>query len=184
MLDDNKIESAIAELESHIEDDDISLYQEKIVSCFEGTECSDEYVTKLLSLMERYEDAYWGAPGEFVHYLESLPSEVYESKLIESVLSHPTNHTLWMLNRVINGKKSESEIKKYCDIFEDVLKCQNISETVRKSTERYLAYQKKRIYNINNGTFGKDDVDYSSNNPTTNLLNLLSSLHIIPKDKQ
>lgn len=60
-------------------------------------------VPLLLALLERNPTLDWGAPGPVVHAVERFFKRGYEPLLLESVGRAPTAHTLWMVNRVING---------------------------------------------------------------------------------
>jgi len=59
----------------------------------------------VLSFMEQHPDAEFGNPGPLVHFLESFYGFGYEHELLVSVARKPTKHTIWMLNRLINGAK-------------------------------------------------------------------------------
>jgi hypothetical protein len=59
--------------------------------------------------MEQHGDLDLGLPGPLTHYVEQLHEHGYEAKLLESLLRRPTELTVWMLNRVINGTKDGTE---------------------------------------------------------------------------
>jgi hypothetical protein len=44
-----------------------------------------------------------------VHFIEKFYRKGYEEKLLESISRRPTFHTVWMLNRLINGAKVPDE---------------------------------------------------------------------------
>ena len=48
----------------------------------------------------------YGMPGPLVDFLGPFFGKGYKHRLVESVRSYPTPHTLWMLNRLINGTRS------------------------------------------------------------------------------
>ena len=55
------------------------------------------------AFFERHPGADLGAPGELVHYIErSFPS--YVEALLLSLGRRPVTYTLWMTNRILNGK--------------------------------------------------------------------------------
>ena len=64
-----------------------------------------ETVEPILRFMEDNASLDFGAPGPLVHFIERFHGEAYEALLLESVARRPTGHTVWMLNRVINGTK-------------------------------------------------------------------------------
>jgi len=63
-------------------------------------------VEAILRFMEDNPSIDYGIPGPLVHYVETFYGNGYEDLLIESVKRNPTTHTIWMLNRVINGTKN------------------------------------------------------------------------------
>jgi hypothetical protein len=71
-----------------------------------------EAVEPILKFMEGHPAIEFGTPGALVHFVETLYrsyKDDYEEKLLESVSRRPTLHTVWMLNRLINGTKMPSE---------------------------------------------------------------------------
>jgi hypothetical protein len=66
-------------------------------------------VEPILRFMESNPSLDFGMPGPLVHFVESFFRRGYEQKLVDSVRRRPTSHTVWMLNRVINGTTSVEE---------------------------------------------------------------------------
>jgi hypothetical protein len=66
-------------------------------------------VGEVLNFMERHPSTDFGAPGALVHFVERFYRNGYEEKLLESVNRKPTAITVWMLNRLLNGAKTEAE---------------------------------------------------------------------------
>ncbi|MEN2776266.1 hypothetical protein ABCY62_14670 [Acetivibrio clariflavus] len=66
-------------------------------------ENSSEAVEPIIKLIESNPDVDFGSPGPLVHFLEKFDENQYYSKLVESIKRSPTVHTLFMLNRIING---------------------------------------------------------------------------------
>ena len=64
-----------------------------------------EAVEPILQFMEQHPAIDFGTPGPLVHFVEQFYGKGYEEKLIESVQRKPVAHTVWMLNRIINGTK-------------------------------------------------------------------------------
>ena len=65
-----------------------------------------EAVDSILQFMEQHPNIDFGMPGSLVHFVEDFYGNGYEEKLVQSVQRKPTAHTVWMLNRVINGTKT------------------------------------------------------------------------------
>jgi hypothetical protein len=59
-----------------------------------------------LTFIEEHPDLDLGSPGPIVHRLEQSSLEFYVPWLLASIDRKPTAHTLWMLNRVINGESN------------------------------------------------------------------------------
>ena len=58
----------------------------------------------MINLLERHPEIEFGTPGEPVHTIETFRG-YYEEFLIQSLEKHPTQMTVWMLNRIINGQE-------------------------------------------------------------------------------
>ena len=62
-----------------------------------------ESVDPILRFMEEHPSLDFGMPGPLTHYVESFHGAGYEDMLLASLDRRPTFHTVWMLNRLING---------------------------------------------------------------------------------
>ena len=60
-------------------------------------------VEPILRFMENHTSVDFGSPGPLVHFVEQFYKHGYEQKLLQSIARKPTSHTVWMLNRLING---------------------------------------------------------------------------------
>lgn len=60
-------------------------------------------VEAILAFMESHSELEYGTPGPLVHFVETYRDRGYSQLLTASVSRRPTAHTLWMLNRLING---------------------------------------------------------------------------------
>jgi len=68
-----------------------------------------------------------------VHFVERFYQKGYEAKLLESIERRPTAHTVWMLNRLINGAKSASTREQLIAVMEQAKNHpQSDAETVRR----------------------------------------------------
>ncbi|MGO4396471.1 hypothetical protein AB4Z46_34520 [Variovorax sp. M-6] len=65
-------------------------------------------VAPVLRFMEAHADWDFGTPGPLVHFVERFHGQGYDHEVIASVERQPTKHTLWMLNRLINGERAGS----------------------------------------------------------------------------
>lgn len=178
-MSSEQIEKAFEEIESNIDSDDLDIFQEKLVDQLRDFgSVSDRYVKQIFELFEKYPGAYWGEPGAFVHYLESLDDSIYEAGLIASVERCPVCHTLWMLNRLCNSRHTAEEINKYCGIFKNVSERDGTDSAAAASAKEHLDYQTRRLAQMNNE-------NSPSGQPSDNLNNLLDFLsHIKLKPKE
>jgi len=62
-----------------------------------------ESVRVMLEFMEENPNVDFGSPGPLVHFIETFYGRGYETELMASITRKPTSHTLWLLNRIING---------------------------------------------------------------------------------
>jgi hypothetical protein len=75
-------------------------------------------VRAVLEFMEQRPDLYFGSPGPLVHFVERFYGKGYEKELLASIQRKPTVHTVWMLNRVINGVRSAGERRRLIDTLD------------------------------------------------------------------
>ncbi len=76
----------------------------KLTAKWDEESIGSEAVEPILQFMESHPDLDYGSPGPLVQFVESRR---HEDKLIESIERRPTFHTMWMLNRLINGAPKE-----------------------------------------------------------------------------
>lgn len=129
------LEGLIEEMEKSIESDDFELVMEDCMQKVEMEDIGVEAITPLLKFMERHPLADFGMPGAIVHYVEKFYKNGYEELLMESVKRRPAMHTVWMLNRIINGSE---EAEKYIDLMREVINRPDVHEDIKKSAENFL----------------------------------------------
>jgi hypothetical protein len=94
------------QLEAGASADDFPFRSRELAAAWLGEGIGAEAVDTVLRFMERHPDIDFGAPGALVHFVERFDGPEYEQSLVNSVRRSPTPHTIWMLNRVINGRQS------------------------------------------------------------------------------
>jgi hypothetical protein len=67
----------------------------------EGT--GAEAIEPILGFMEDHPDLDYGSPGSLAHFIERFHGSGYDEVLLASIRRAPTPHTVWLLNRIING---------------------------------------------------------------------------------
>jgi hypothetical protein len=95
-------------------------------------------VPAMLSILERYPKAEFGNPGPIVHELEKIDDRV---ALRESLHRQPTVPTVWMINRILNSKISESEREMWVSELKRVKTHPLAFAALRAASDRYLQYQ-------------------------------------------
>jgi hypothetical protein len=94
-----------------------------------------EAVAPLLQLIERHPMDDFGAPGAIVYFVERFYKKGYEELLVESVKRRPTMHTVWMLNRVMNGSENKDN---YIAILNEIINSSNVEEEIKDEVREFL----------------------------------------------
>jgi len=90
-------------------EDDFAYRADVLVDEWLAAGVGPELVEPILRFIEEHPDIDYGMPGPLTHFVEKYYRKGYEAKLIESIRRRPTFATVWMLNRIINGTKADSE---------------------------------------------------------------------------
>ena len=82
---------------------------------------------------------HFGVPGALVHYVERFYKHGYEAMLVESLKRRPMSHTLWMLNRLINGEKNADSKRQYLELLASVAQDEAQGAAVKQRAEHFLS---------------------------------------------
>lgn len=134
------IQEKIQNLQKFTESDDLEYMEEELYDLLKSSPEKERYIPDILGLMERNPLTDWGLPGALVHFMESCNPVIYENLLKESIKRCPALHTLFMLNRLCNGKTVE-EIPEYIDIIYNIYKNTSVPEIIRDTAGDYLNFQ-------------------------------------------
>jgi len=129
------LDTVIKEIESAVGTDDFEFIMEENIMKLEVEGVGIEAVTPLLELMERHPMDDFGMPGAIVHFVERFYKNGYEELLIESVKRRPTMHTVWMLNRVMNGSENKND---YLKIMKEVTERSDVEEEIKNSVSEFM----------------------------------------------
>lgn len=129
------LDTVIQEIENAVGTDDFEFIMEENIMKMEAEGVGIEAVTPLLQLMERHPLDDFGMPGAIVHFVERFYKNGYEELLIESLKRRPTMHTVWMLNRVMNGSENKND---YLEIMKEITERSDIEETIRNSASEFM----------------------------------------------
>lgn len=127
--------TAIKEIENSIGSDDFESVMEENIMKLEIQNVGIEAVEPLLQLMERHPLDDFGAPGAIVHFVERFYKKGYEELLVKSIKRKPTMHTVWMLNRIINGSENK---KDYIELMNNIIECNDFEEEIRNQARTFI----------------------------------------------
>lgn len=133
------IDSLLSKIEQLVGSYDFEYEMEEIMDKIEAEGAGFEIVEKLIGIMERHPLADFGMPGAMVHFIEKYDPE-YIPLLINSIKRSPALHTVWMLNRCINGSENKEE---YINLLKQVAENNNLDKAIRESAQEFVDYQLK-----------------------------------------
>jgi hypothetical protein len=96
-------------LNESVLDDNFLEIAEEVIEELEKMPDALYAIVPILELMENNPDVDYGKPGPLVHFVERFYGHGYEERLIDSLKRKPIKHTVWMLNRIINGSEDKKE---------------------------------------------------------------------------
>lgn len=129
------LEAIITEIENNIDSNDFEFIMEDNIMELEMQGIGIEAIVPLLQLMERHPMDDFGAPGAIVHFVERFYKKGYEELLVESVKRRPTMHTVWMLNRVMNGSNDKDS---YIAIMKEIINSSSVEEEIKNEVREFL----------------------------------------------
>lgn len=127
--------TAIKEIEDSIGSDDFELVMEDNIMKLEIQNVGIEAVEPLLQLIERHPLDDFGMPGAIVHFVERFYKKGYEELLVKSINRKPTMHTVWMLNRIINGSENK---KDYIELMNDIINRNDVEDEIRNQARAFV----------------------------------------------
>lgn len=128
------------ELIDAISSEDFELTEQVLEIIIEEDD-SIEYVSVILKQMEKNQNIDYGMPGPAVHYAERYYLNGYEKLLYESLKRKPTQHTLWMLNRILNSPQLADK-DKYLALLSSIASNGSIDAAVSAEARNFLEYHK------------------------------------------
>lgn len=124
---------------------EFTLIQYDIVDIIEQHKMGIEAIQPIIELMEKHPLVEFGSPGPLTHFMEKFYQEnslFYEELLLQSVLRRPTVHTVWLLNRVINGAKTENS-KELIQTLKSISANKSLHQEIQTVASYFLKYQNK-----------------------------------------
>lgn len=132
----DELETIIKKLYTSILHEDFLSISEDVIEKLDGIPNAFDAVEHILKLMENNPFIDFGMPGPLVHFVEKFYKNGYEEKLIDSLERQPTKHTVWMLNRIINGSDKEKK-KFYMKIMENIAVSKSTDESVKSLAQHF-----------------------------------------------
>ena len=140
-----KTEQIIKELNAlKIDDDNEDEMIERIDTLMQELSKNNDADTAceaMIFLLERHPDADFGGPGAIVHTIEDHIGK-YESLLCDSLSRQPTEYTVMLLQRMINGEKDTERCLELLKLFKNCGKHPKADKQVKYSVKEYLKYRK------------------------------------------
>ena len=93
-------------------------------------------VDPILRLMEEHPTFDFGCPGPLADFVETFYQRGYEDRLCASIRRRPTPHTVWMLNRIINGAEG-SVRSQYIAALDEVLARPDLDEATAAQAREF-----------------------------------------------
>ena len=123
-----------------VEEDEFIGLQYDIVDEMETDKVGFEITQNILELMEKNPLVEFGSPGPLTHFIEKFHNdnqEQYQEILKKSVSKKPTVHTVWLLNRIINGTEGKTKME-LTQIMITISKNLNLNSEIRAVAELFL----------------------------------------------
>ena len=132
------MENVIKKLEQYIKDDEVTYEFDDAIEELEQLDLGLSSVESLLGFMEKHPFTDFGIPGEIVHYMERFYRHGYEELLVKSIERCPTIHTLFMMNRLINGG---GDREYYMELLKEVTERTDIEKKIQDAAQEYIDFQ-------------------------------------------
>ena len=133
-----EMENVIKKLEQYIKDDEVTYEFDDAIEELEQLDLGLSSVESLLGFMEKHPFTDFGIPGEIVHYMERFYRHGYEELLVKSIERCPTIHTLFMMNRLINGG---GDREYYMELLKEVTERTDIEKKIQDVAQEYIDFQ-------------------------------------------
>lgn len=79
-------------------------------------------------------------------YLEQYDSELYNQRLMRSIKDNPTNHTLFMMNRVVND--NEDYKKEFIEILNEIITLKDVDSDIKETAIQFRSFQLDEEENV------------------------------------
>ncbi len=128
----------LQKLNAVADSDDFIQRASELTEKWSAQEDSEKAIEPILLFLETHPDLDVGSPGPLVHFVEKFFRRGYEAKLLESLRRKPTAHTVWMLNRIINGVKVADQKQQYINAMSEAGKHPLADPLTREEASNFL----------------------------------------------
>ena len=132
------LSNRLAQIVAQADENDAIGLADQLVEELRGLPDGLDAVDPIMRLMEENPEFDFGCPGPFAHFVETFYKRGYEERLCQSVRRRPTPHTLWMLNRVINGTKGDCKAP-YVSLLDEVLAHSDLDDQTLAQARHFRA---------------------------------------------
>lgn len=136
-------EEIARQLEAIANDDDFEGSTHEIIDGWEAAGVGVEAVEPIMRFMEAHPSTDFGWPGCLVHFMERFYGKGYEQLLVDSVRRTPIPHTMFLLNRCVNGAKTPEERRPFLEALEQSRAHPLADELTVEQAEDFLARAKQ-----------------------------------------
>ena len=123
-------------------EDDFAYLSDQLALLWERDPERETFVEPVLRFMENHTTLDFGLPGRLVAFLEAQAS--LEDLVVASVQRKPMHYTVWMINRLINGraKRSKSELMA---VLEGVSQNKTVEPHLREQALDFISFQDSKL---------------------------------------
>lgn len=137
----NVVEEGLASIAS---EEDLAARGHAITETWRSLAVDGSAVRPILVFMEQHSNWDLGSPGPLVHFAEQFFSPVYVQELVASVGRKATAHTLWMLNRVINGETDSERRKQLINLMAQIASTPGVNPEVANEARDFAAFHEQQ----------------------------------------
>ena len=139
-----------AELESIPTDEEFESRSYELAETWISRDIGIDAVRPILLFMESHPQIDYGGPGPLVHFMERHYKSdegyrtTYEELVVESIRRRPTAHTVFLLNRLINGSKEAEKKQRFIAIMAEARTNPSANSATIEAIKDFLAFQAGR----------------------------------------
>ena len=100
-----------------------------------------QWLAPIVAFIEAHPDADYGSPGPLVHFVERVRDDTYPRLLADSMSRRPNPHTLWLVQRLLNGQLNQGQRHALLAALESVVATEELPQFLRKEAASFLQHQ-------------------------------------------